>query len=196
VTRVEQESRGGGGVVTVGRLTKQKRIDLLIDAMAMLKEKGVNVPLTVIGDGPERAALEQRAAGQGVSGVITFVGAVPPGQIPKFIGNADLFAFPAVDEGLGLAAAEALMLGVPVVACRSGGVPDIVPDSGAGRLVPPGHLESFVSAMQELLNDKDARHRARDVGRILRLQLSPDAVAAVFDHVYHQALGIEHHPHA
>jgi len=70
------------------------------------------------------------------------------------------------DEGLGLAAAEALMLGVPVVACRSGGVPDIVPDGGAGRLVPPGHLESFVAAMQELLRDRTPATRARDVGRI------------------------------
>ena len=193
VASVQQESQGGAGVVTVGRLTTQKRIDLLIDAMAVLRSRGITTPLTIVGDGPERAALERRAADHGLSNT-SFVGAVPPGKIPAVIGNADVFAFPAVDEGLGLAAAEALMLGVPVVACRSGGVPDIVPDGGAGRLVPPGHLDSFVAAMHDLLKDKDARRHARDVGRILRIQLSPDSVAAVMEHVYFNALGISHHP--
>jgi len=186
VSAVQQESQRGGGVVTVGRLTKQKRLDLLIDAMAQLKAKGTTPLLTIVGDGPERADLQYRAESRGIN--VKFTGAVTPDQIPAAIGNADVFAFPAVDEGLGLAAAEALMLGVPVVACRSGGVPDIVPDSGAGRLVPPGHLDSFAAALNDLLNDKDARRHARDVGRILRLQLSPDAVAAVMDHVYQGAI--------
>jgi len=65
-------------VVTVGRLTKQKRIDLLIDRHGNAQGKGVNVPLTVIGDGPERAALEQRAAGQGLSGTVKFVAPCRP----------------------------------------------------------------------------------------------------------------------
>lgn len=185
----ERESHGGAGVVSVGRLTKQKRIDLVIDAVAMLKDRGQLLQLTIIGDGPERTVLERRAAERGIAGNTRFVGTVPPDKIAEAIGDADLFAFPAVDEGLGLAAAEALMLGVPVVACRSGGVPDIVPDGGAGRLVAPGHLDGFIAAMQELLADPKARQRARDVGRILRLQLSADAAAKVFEGVYQRALG-------
>ncbi|HEY2825450.1 MAG TPA: glycosyltransferase [Gemmatimonadales bacterium] len=187
------DSHGGGGVVTVGRLTAQKRIGMLIEAMAILRDRGVNAPLTIVGDGPERDALERRVADRNLADRVRFTGAVPPSQIPATIGNADVFAFPAVDEGLGLAAAEALMLGVPVVACRSGGVPDIVPDGGAGRLVPPGHLDAFAAALQELLTDTHARDRARDVGRILRIQLSPDAVAEVFEGVYQRALGVVRH---
>ena len=180
---------GGGGVVTVGRLTPFKRLDLLIDAIAALnKARGRPVRLTIVGDGTERAALEQRARDRGIAGTTVFVGAVAPDQVPAAIAHADLFAFPAENEGLGLAAAEALMLGIPVVAARSGGVPDIVPATGAGRLVTPGDLQGFVGAIAAVLDDPAARHRAREVGSSLRQRLAPAAVARVFADVYHRAL--------
>lgn len=179
---------GGGGVVTVGRLTPFKRLDLLVDAMAAIKARGRTVRLTIVGDGTERAALEQRARDRGIADTTVFVGSVPPDQVAAKIAHADLFAFPAENEGLGLAAAEALMLGIPVVAVRSGGVPDIVPATGAGRLVTPGDLEGFVAAIAAVLDDPAARQRARDVGTALRRQLAPAAVARVFADVYHRAL--------
>lgn len=179
---------GGGGVVTVGRLTPFKRLDLLVDAMAAIKARGRTVRLTIVGDGTERAALEQRARDRGIAETTVFVGSVPPDQVAAKIAHADLFAFPAENEGLGLAAAEALMLGIPVVAVRSGGVPDIVPATGAGRLVTPGDLEGFVAAIAAVLDDPAARQRARDVGTALRQQLAPAAVARVFADVYHRAL--------
>jgi sulfoquinovosyltransferase len=109
--------------------------------------------------------------------------------VAAHIVHADLFAFPAENEGLGLAAAEALMLGIPVVAARSGGVPDIVPAAGAGRLVTPGDLAGFVTAIAAVLDDPRARARAREVGAALRQQLAPAAVAGVFRDVYQRALG-------
>jgi glycosyltransferase involved in cell wall biosynthesis len=187
---VANESRGGGGVVTVGRLTAFKRLELVIDAVAILKKRGTVVRLAIVGDGPERPALEQRSRERGIADMTTFLGAVAPDRVAAAIGDADLFAFPAVHEGLGLAAAEALMLGVPVVACRSGGVPDIVPAGGAGRLVEPDDFDGFVTAMAEVLADPNARLRARDVGKILRLKLSPNAVASVFLAAYQRALGV------
>jgi len=188
VSGVMSEGPGGGGVVTVGRLTPFKRLDLLIDAMAALKARGRSVRLTIVGDGTERAALEQRARDRGIAPTTVFVGTVAPDQVAATIAHADLFAFPAENEGLGLAAAEALMLGIPVVAVRSGGVPDIVPATGAGRLVTPGDLEGFVAAIATVLDDPKARVRAREVGTALRRQLAPAAVARVFFDVYQRAL--------
>src|SRR5947209_12112898 len=100
---------GGGGIVTVGRLSAQKRIPWLLEAVAQLRATGRGLPLTIVGDGPERPALERRAAELGVADSVRFLGEVPPARIPDVLGDADVFAFPAIGEGLGLAAAEALM---------------------------------------------------------------------------------------
>jgi glycosyltransferase involved in cell wall biosynthesis len=182
-------SNGGDGVVTVGRLSKQKRIDLLLDAMAELKRRGRALPLTIVGDGEERPVLERRAVELGIAAQTRFIGAVPPERIPDAVGDADVFAFPAVGEGLGLAAAEALMLGVPVVAALDGGgVTDIVPASGAGRLVSPGDSWSLAQAIDELARDPDSRRLAAEAGAQLRRRLEPAAVAERFEAVYHEAL--------
>ena len=161
-------SGGGGGVVTVGRLMPRKRLDLLLEALARLRAAGRTLPLKIVGDGPERQRL----------------GEVPPTRIPEAIGDADVFAFPALGEGFGLAAAEALLLGVPVVASRDGGgVRDIVPESGAGRLVTPDPPE-IARAIEQLLCDPDARRLAAAAGAALRRRLDPAAVAERFEALY------------
>ena len=81
-------SAGGGGVVTVGRLSKQKRVDLVVEAVALLKQRGRALPLTIVGDGPERPYLERRAAELGIAGETRFLGEVPPDRIPQAVGDA------------------------------------------------------------------------------------------------------------
>jgi glycosyltransferase involved in cell wall biosynthesis len=180
---------GGGGVVTVGRLTTQKRFDLVLDALARLRAAGRTLPFTVVGDGPERANLERRARALGVAAQTRFLGAIPPEQVAAVVGDADVFAFPAQGEGLGLAAAEALMLGIPVVAATDGGgVMDIVPARGAGRLVPPHDPAALGAALDELARDPESRRRAAEAGAALRRRLEPAAVAERFEAVYRQAL--------
>jgi glycosyltransferase involved in cell wall biosynthesis len=184
-----RRSRGGGGAVTVGRLTAQKRVDLVLEAVARLRADGRALPLTIIGDGPERANLERRALELGLGGETRFVGAVPPAAVPAAVGDADVLAFPAVGEGLGLAAAEALMLGIPVVAAiDGGGVTDVVPADGAGRLVAPQDVAEFASALDQLARDPEARRHAADAGAALRRRIEPAAVAERFEAVYRQAL--------
>ena len=185
VDRFTRCSRGGSGVVTVGRLTAQKRVDVVIDAVAWLEAQGKSLPLTVVGDGPEREALARRAESAGIGTTTRFVGAVPPERIPEAIGDADVFAFAAEGEGLGLAVVEALMLGVPTVAARSGGVTDLVPDSDAGRLVAAGDAVAMGRAIAELLEAAPAsREAAATVGRELAERLGADAAAAAFEAVY------------
>jgi glycosyltransferase involved in cell wall biosynthesis len=177
-------SRGGGGVVTVGRLMPRKRFDVLLEAMAQLHAAGQPVPLTIVGDGPERARIERLVTELRLSAHVRLLGEVPPDRIPEAIGDADVFAFPALGEGLGLAAAEALLAGVPVVAARDGGgVRDLVPEQGAGRLVdadPP----QFARAIRELLCDPAARRLAAEAGSALRKRLDPATVADNFAALY------------
>jgi glycosyltransferase involved in cell wall biosynthesis len=180
---------GGGGLITVARLTEQKRVHLALDALACLVELGRETPLTIVGDGPERASLEALAKRRGIAHLVTFAGAVPPDQVPAFLARADLMLFPAQGEGFGLAAAEALMAGVPVVACwDGGGVLDIVPERGAGRLTLPA-AEALADAALDVLNDPERLAQGRSEGESWRRRLSPDHVAEICEGWYREALG-------
>lgn len=170
-------SDGSGDVVVVGRLAEQKRVHLAIDATAMAKRRGAPWRLTIVGDGPARLALERRAIELSVADAVRFVGAVAPDNIPVVFATAACCIMPAKGEGFGLAAAEALMQGVPVVACLDGGgLCDLVPSTGAGRLVRPT-ADAIASAVVDLLHDAGARDAARAEGIQWRERLSPGFVA-------------------
>ena len=180
---------GGGGLITVARLTVQKRVHLALDALACLVELGRETPLTIVGDGPERASLEALAQRRGIAHLVSFAGAVPPDRIPAFLARADLMLFPAQGEGFGLAAAEALMAGVPVIACwDGGGVLDVVPERGAGRLTLPA-AEALADAALDVLNDPQRLTQGRIEGEAWRRRLSPDHVAEICEGWYREALG-------
>lgn len=178
-------SGGGGGLFVVARLTRQKRVDLALQALTHLSS---TLRLTVIGDGPERGNLEALRDRLGLTSRVQLIGAQSPARVAEFLRAADVALFPAVQEGFGLAAAEALMAGVPVVACvDGGGVLDVVPATGAGRHSIPDP-ESIARAVQELLSDPASRVRAQEAGLRWREQLSPDHVAGVVEQWYHEAL--------
>jgi glycosyltransferase involved in cell wall biosynthesis len=178
VTAMERTwTTGGGGVVVLGRLTEQKRVHLAIEAYAIMRQQGYRLPLRIAGDGAMRAALQVQAGGLGVSESVHFLGAIAPDAVPAFLGSADACLMPASDEGFGLAAAEALMQGVPVIACTDGGgLADIVPTAGAGRVVAATPL-ALATATLELLQDPAARSAAHALGAGWRERLAPEHVA-------------------
>ncbi len=137
-----------------------------------------------MGDGPERGGLEARAAALGLASRVTFLGAVPPDRVAETLRHADVFAFPARHEGFGLAAAEALVLGVPVVVLDDGGgVLDFVTPA-VGRVVPPDDPEALAKALREVAADPAARVRAAQAGTALARTLSAEAAASAFETVY------------
>lgn len=182
-------TEGGAGLLVVARLTAQKRVHLALQALACLVELGRALPLTIVGDGPERAALEALANQLGLGALVRFAGAVPPEQVPGLLARADLMLFPALGEGFGLAAAEALMAGVPVVGCwDGGGVLDVVPQSGAGRLTLPA-AEAIADATLDILDDPRRFELGRAEGESWRRRLSPEHVATVCESWYREAVG-------
>jgi glycosyltransferase involved in cell wall biosynthesis len=184
--RYERWSRGGSGLLLVARLTRQKRVDLALQALTLVRDPALR--LTVIGDGPERGGLEILRDRLGLSARVRFLGTRTPAQVAEALTEADLALFPAREEGFGLAAAEALMAGVPVVACEDGGgVLSVVPASGAGRRASP-EPGAIARAIEELLGDRSARETAREEGLRWRQSLSPAQVARAFEGWYREAV--------
>lgn len=187
-TRGYPWTRGGGGAVVISRLVRSRRVDLALETMSVLGSSGHDFPLTVIGDGPERAALTQRAVRLGISPLVRFVGAKSAVEARSYLERADVLLFTARGEGAAVAAIEALACGVPVVASwDSGAAVDIVPESGPGRLTLPSP-EALAASVLELQSDPDRLLMGRLVGESWRARLAPDNVAELCERWYRHAL--------
>jgi glycosyltransferase involved in cell wall biosynthesis len=187
-TRGRTWTRGGGGAVVLGPLVGAARVELAIETVAVLASCGHDLPLTVVGEGPDRGALEQKAERLGVSALVRFAGDLSPDQARAHLGKADLLLFTAQGDGAALAVLEALIAGVPVVACwDSGAAVDIVPESGAGRLTLPS-AEALADSVLELQADGDRLAMSRLVGEAWRARLAPDNVAELCEGWYRDAL--------
>jgi glycosyltransferase involved in cell wall biosynthesis len=187
-TRNYPWTRGGGGAIVIARLIPSQRVDLAIETVAVLASCGHHVPLTIVGDGPERSALEQRAVRQGVSSLVRFTGTMSATEARTHLERADLMLFTARGDGVALAAIDALVSGVPVVASwDSGAAVDIVPESGPGRLTLPSP-EAMADSVLELQADPDRLVMGRLVGESWRARLAPDHVAELCEGWYRDAL--------
>lgn len=189
VTAMERPwSNSGGGIVVLGRLTEQKRVHLAVEAYAIARQQGCGLPLLIAGDGATRAALQSQVGGLGLAESVRFLGTIAPTDVPALLATADVCLMPAVGEGFGLAAAEALMQGVPVIACTDGGgLLDVVPLDGAGRRTAP-EATALAGALMAVLHDPEARHAARVAGEAWRIRLAPEFVAERFLTWYGEAL--------
>jgi glycosyltransferase involved in cell wall biosynthesis len=184
-------SPGGQGLITIGRLTRQKRVHLVVETVAQLHARGRAVALTVVGDGPERPSLESLVQRRGLKAYVRFTGAVAPEDIAPVLAGADVFVFPAKHEGFGLAAAEALIAGVPiVVAADGGGVLDVARPEAGAAVVSAGDPSALATAVERLLAAGDeARAAAAAVGVEWRERLGPSSVAERLERVLERACG-------
>ncbi len=170
------------GAIFVGRLTRQKGVHDLLEALAILRRDGRPLDLTVVGDGPERGNLKAQARALGLN--VTFTGIVAPELVAHHLRDKRVFVLPSLDEGLGLVVAEALTQGVPVVATRSGGIPDLFIDPQAGMLVPTSAPGALADAIRTVASEERYKVGALRAGRILADRLSPEKVAEQFEGIY------------
>ncbi len=177
-------------VLTVARLTTQKSIDTLIEALAILRDRGSAARLEIVGDGPERAALEQQARALNLQDRVAFLGALAQKELPPHYAECAVFVLPSIREGMGLVFAEALLCGAPVIAANSGGVTDIVKDGETGLLVPERDAHALADAVEKILNDRALAARLAANGAAwVRERYTRGRVAAQFAEVYENING-------
>jgi teichuronic acid biosynthesis glycosyltransferase TuaC len=154
-------------LVTVGHLVARKRHADVMRALAVLAKRHPTLRYAIVGDGPERVALEGLAARLGVSGRVDFRGQLAPAEAIDEARRCTLFAMPSTEEAFGVAYIEAMAGGVPAIGCRGEPGPEEIAAAGDGfMLVPPGDIERLTQRIDELLSDpqrlREASIRARE----------------------------------
>jgi len=148
---------------TIGRLSEEKGTQYLIKAMGLLRESNPQLKLEVVGSGPQRVQLEALAAELMLTSRVQFLGWQQ--SVFKYLEGWDLCILPSLEEGFGLAAAEAMASGVPVVASRVGGLEEVVLHEETGWLVEPGNPETLARQIHFALHNKCKRNQVAEAGR-------------------------------
>ena len=156
-------SIGRPRVAFIGRLAPQKGVRTLLEAARLLRAPGAQILL--VGDGPQRPTLEREVRRLGIGDVVHFLGFVSHERVPAVLAHADLLVLPSLYEELGTILLEAMWEGVPIVASRTGGIPDIVDDGVNGLLVSPGDSETLARAIDRLLSSPDLARRLGEAAR-------------------------------
>ena len=136
----------------VGRLAAVKGVAVLFEALASLRQTHPDLRLTLIGDGPERAALESLTYTLGLSDVSAFLGYQSQDQVAAALSAHDIFVLPSFAEGVPVVLMEAMAARLPVIATAVGGVGELV-DATSGLIVPPGDAEALAHAIDTLLTN-------------------------------------------
>ena len=146
----------GAAVVTVGALIERKGQSFAINAAARLPE----ATLLLVGDGPDRAALEKQARAVGIGERVRFLGSLPAEDVARLLGAADVMMLPTRAEGIANVWVEALACGTPVVTCDAGGVRDVIDRPEAGRIVARD-AAALAAAAAELIADPPDQQAVR-----------------------------------
>ncbi len=164
----------------VGRLIRAKGADLFLRALAELHD--LPFQAAVIGDGPERAALEQLRGELGLESTVHFYGAIPDAR--RCFRAFDVFALTSRTEGTPIVLFEAMAAGVPIVATAVGGVPDVLTSQEA-ELIIPGEILPFADALIRILTDREsAAHRSTRARTSLGLRYSINSWLESHEEVY------------
>ena len=167
-------------------------MDNLIRAAYRLREQYRNVRLLIVGDGPIRADLEKLDAelqegNAGEESPVIFAGARQ--DISRLLGAMDMFVLPSLNEALPIVILEAMAVGLPVVATRVGGVPEIVQDGATGLLVAPGDEAGLLAALNRLAEDTALRAKLANAGREqVRAQFTIEQMVRNLETIYEELL--------
>lgn len=178
---------GGGRPVLmhISNFRPVKRVRDVVRVFAKVRAQR-SCTLVMVGDGPERSGAEEEARELGVAADVRFLGRID--DVAPLLAAADLYLFPSESESFGLSALEALASGVPVVAARVGGVPEVVQDGITGALRPLGDIDGMAAAAIELLEPARWAQVSAAAAADARARFSTADVVQQYERLYEEAL--------
>lgn len=172
----------------VGQLQPAKGVHVLLDAVALLAARGRRVRLTLVGDGPYKASLGARARELGIE--VVFTGRLGQAEVSHVYARSDAFVLASFAEGVPVVLMEAMRHGVPCVATRITGIPELIRDGVDGLLVTPSDVYELAGAIQSLLDDRGLASRlARSAQTRVREHYDLATNVATLARIYKRRLG-------
>jgi N-acetyl-alpha-D-glucosaminyl L-malate synthase BshA len=163
-----------------------KRVPDVVRIFAKVRERVPSV-LVLVGDGPERPQTEAEIERLGIADHVRFLGKVD--AVADLLRAADLFLLPSQSESFGLGALEAMACGVPVVASRVGGIPEVVVDGETGTLLPVGDVDAMAEAAVKLLEPKRWQQASEAAVRHSRT-FDEAKIVPLYEELYRQVLDL------
>ena len=184
----KEDYRGDRQIVCVSRCRPEKGLDVLVKAFGHLSKTMAGLSLHLVGGGEERAALEGLASITGVRQSVLFYGDVD--DVTQHLRDADVFVLPSHTEGMSNALLEAMAAGLPCVATRVGGNPELIEDGVTGVLCEPGDPRALAQALKRMLVDEELRRRAGEAARRrIEEHYAMGAVATRYQALYAEVCG-------
>jgi len=173
-------------VGAVGRLDAVKDLATLVDAFADVHREDADARLVIVGEGPDRQAVTERAQALGLAAFVQMAGY--RGDVRQLLPAFDVYANSSIHEGVSLTILEAMASALPVVATAVGGTPEVVIDEATGLLVPARTPAALATAMRRLLSDPERCHAMGEAGRFrVKRHFSIDAMAFGYLAAYRRA---------
>ena len=173
-------------VIHISNLRPVKRVGVALEVFRRVRER-VRARFLVVGDGPDREAVERQASADGLDGDVAFLG--EQDDPVALLSISDLFLLPSIQESFGLAALEAMACGVPVVASKVGGLPEIIEDGVTGFVCPPDDIGCMAERAVSLLTDPDLHARvSANAASLVRTTYCADRIVPVYEAAYRRVI--------
>ena len=172
-------------VIHISNFRELKCVPDVVRAFAQIREQ-IEAVLVLVGDGPSRQETEGEVERLGLQKEVLFLGKMD--AVAELLRSADVCLMPSSSESFGLVALEAMACGVPVVASRIGGLPELIGDNGSGTLVEMGDVDGFARAALAYLENPVNHRRARDAAVERAKQFSADEMVAMYEELYRRVI--------
>jgi glycosyltransferase involved in cell wall biosynthesis len=189
--RIEDFCRGGFTIGAIGRLSPEKGFQFLLDAIKELVELNPKVRLVILGEGDERGALEAQIKRLGIEQQVLMPGYVT-NAAGRFLPLFKILALSSLTEGLPIVILEAMQAGVPIVATRVGGVPDVLENGKSGVLVDARSSKKLVEGIRILMSDNISAKRMADIAMdLVKTKYSTELMGQRYNEIYEDLLRID-----
>ena len=174
----------------VGHLIPRKGLPTLLEACALLQERGyTQYTLLVVGSGEQQAELEAFCEAKGVSDRVQWAGRIPYDQIGSYFKNADVFVFPTMEDTWGVVTLEAMLLGKPILCSKGAGTSELVEHGGNGFVFQPSDVVELADLMQKFLDQPESIPMMGERSQQIMAQYTPETAAQCMVEVTQRVMG-------